>query len=62
MTQFFSTQWTRVSAVAAHPSAGSLRQGTAGNAPPPAADKPATPPVAIVNGTPISRGQPSMIT
>jgi len=56
MTQFFSTQWTRVSTVAAITlllAACGKGQQTA--APPAAADKPATPPVATVNGTPISR-------
>jgi peptidyl-prolyl cis-trans isomerase C len=56
MTQFFNTQWTRVSAVAAIAitlaACGKGQQATA----PVAADKPAaTPPVAIVDGTPISR-------
>ncbi len=56
MTQFFSTQRTRVSAVAAITillAACGKGQQTA--APAPAADKAASPPVAIVNGTPISR-------
>jgi peptidyl-prolyl cis-trans isomerase C len=56
MTQFFSTQWTRVSTVAAITlllAACGKGQQTA--TPPAAADKTATPPVATVNGTPISR-------
>ncbi len=56
MTQFFSTQWTRVSAVAAITILlAACGKGQQATSPPPAADKPATPPVAIVNGTPISR-------
>jgi peptidyl-prolyl cis-trans isomerase C len=56
MTQFFSTQWTRVSAVAVI----TLLIAACGKGPqqaaaPPPSDKPATPPVAIVDGTPISR-------
>src|ERR1700723_3582462 len=55
MTQFFSTQWTRVSTVAAITillaACGKGQQAVA----PAATDKPATPPVAIVDGTPISR-------
>jgi peptidyl-prolyl cis-trans isomerase C len=56
MTQFFSTQWTRASAVAVI----TLLIAACGKGPqqaaaPPPSDKPATPPVAIVNGTPISR-------
>src|SRR6202790_3095656 len=57
MTQFLSTQWTRVSTVAAITlllaACGKGQQAAA----PAAADKPATatPPVAIVDGTPISR-------
>src|SRR3984885_4915383 len=56
MTQFFSTQWTRASAVAVI----TLLIAACGRGPqqaaaPPATDKPATPPVAIVDGTPISR-------
>ncbi|MGC2033583.1 MAG: peptidylprolyl isomerase [Steroidobacteraceae bacterium] len=56
MTQFFSTQWTRASAVAAI----TLLIAACGKGPqqaaaPPPSDKPATPPVAIVDGTPISR-------
>src|SRR6202790_3127418 len=55
MTQFFSTQWTRVSTVAAITillaACGKGQQAAA----PPATDKPGPPPVAIVDGTPISR-------
>jgi peptidyl-prolyl cis-trans isomerase C len=56
MTQFLSTQWTRVSTVAAIAllltACGKGQQA----APPAAADKPTTtPPVAVVDGTPISR-------
>jgi peptidyl-prolyl cis-trans isomerase C len=57
MTQFFSTQWTRVSTVAAITlllaACGKGQQAAA----PAATDKTATatPPVAIVDGTPISR-------
>ena len=56
MTQFFSTQWTRASAVAVI----TLLIAACGKGPqqaaaPPPSDKPATPPVAIVDGTPISR-------
>jgi peptidyl-prolyl cis-trans isomerase C len=56
MTQFFSTQWTRASAVAVF----TLLIAACGKGPqqaaaPPPSDKPATPPVAIVDGTPISR-------
>jgi peptidyl-prolyl cis-trans isomerase C len=57
MTQFFSTQWTRVSTVVAITlllaACGKGQQATA--PPAPADNKPATPPVAIVDGTPISR-------
>jgi peptidyl-prolyl cis-trans isomerase C len=57
MTQFFSTQWTRASAVAVITlliaACGKGPQQAA--APPPPSDKPAAPPVAIVDGTPISR-------
>jgi peptidyl-prolyl cis-trans isomerase C len=57
MMQFFSAQWTRASAVAAITlliaACGKGPQQAA--APPPPGDKPATPPVAIVDGTPISR-------
>ena len=58
MTQFFSTQWTRVSAVAAITlllAACGKGQQPATPAAPAAGDKPATPPVAVVDGTPISR-------
>src|SRR5450432_1448175 len=55
MTQFFSTQWARAATVTAITlllaACGKGQQASA----PPAADKPATPPVAIVDGTPISR-------
>jgi peptidyl-prolyl cis-trans isomerase C len=55
MTQFFSTQWTRLSTVAAI----TILLAACGKGQPPAApaavDKPGPPPVAIVNGTPISR-------
>jgi peptidyl-prolyl cis-trans isomerase C len=57
MTQFFSTQWTRISTVAAVTmmlAACGKGQQAAAPAPTPA-DKPATPAVAIVDGTPISR-------
>src|SRR5271156_1971077 len=57
MTQFFSAQWTRVSAVAAITlvlaACGKGQQAAA----PAATDKAATPPVAIVDGTAISREQ-----
>jgi peptidyl-prolyl cis-trans isomerase C len=55
MTQFLSTQWARASTVAAITlalAACGKGQQPAANAP---SDKPATPPVAIVDGTPISR-------
>jgi peptidyl-prolyl cis-trans isomerase C len=57
MTQFFSTQWTRVSTVAAITLLlAACGKGQQAAAPPPAAaDKAASPPVAIVDGTPISR-------
>jgi peptidyl-prolyl cis-trans isomerase C len=58
MTQFFSTQWTRVSAVAAITlllAACGKGQQPAAPAATAAGDKPATPPVAVVDGTPISR-------
>jgi peptidyl-prolyl cis-trans isomerase C len=56
MTQFFSAQWTRVSTVAAITLLlAACGKGQQAAAPPAAADKSATPPVAIVNGTPISR-------
>ena len=56
MTQFLSTQWTRASAVAAIAlllaACGKGQQAAA----PAASDKPtSTPPVAVVDGTPISR-------
>src|SRR5580692_12977759 len=55
MTQFFSTQWARVSTVAAITlllaACGKGQQAAA----PPAAEKAGPPPVAIVDGTPISR-------
>jgi peptidyl-prolyl cis-trans isomerase C len=56
MTQFFSAQWTRVSTVAVI----TILLAACGKGPqavvaPAATDKPATPPVAIVDGTPISR-------
>jgi peptidyl-prolyl cis-trans isomerase C len=55
MTHFFRAQWTRVSAVAAI----TLLLAACGKgqqpATPAAADKAATPPVAVVDGTPISR-------
>src|ERR1700691_1668750 len=56
MTQFFSTQWTRVSAVAAITLVlAACGKGQQQPAAPAASDKPVTPPVAIVDGTPISR-------
>jgi peptidyl-prolyl cis-trans isomerase C len=57
MTQFFSTQWTRVSTVAVITLLlAACGKGQQAAAPPPAAaDKAASPPVAIVDGTPISR-------
>jgi peptidyl-prolyl cis-trans isomerase C len=56
MTQFFSSQWTRVSTVAAITLLlAACGKGQQAAAPSAAADKPATPPVAIVDGTPISR-------
>jgi peptidyl-prolyl cis-trans isomerase C len=55
MTQFFELQWTRVSTVAAITlllaACGKPQQAAAPAAP----DKPVTPPVAVVDGTPISR-------
>src|SRR5467141_472489 len=56
MTQFFSAQWTRVSTVAVI----TILLAACGKGPqavvaPAATDKPATPPVAVVDGTPISR-------
>jgi len=56
MTHFFSTQWTRVSTVAAITLLlAACGKGQQAVAPPVAADKSATPPVAVVDGTPISR-------
>jgi peptidyl-prolyl cis-trans isomerase C len=56
MTQFFSAQWTRVSTVAAITLLlTACGKGQQAAAPPAAADKSATPPVAVVNGTPIPR-------
>jgi peptidyl-prolyl cis-trans isomerase C len=56
MTQFFSTQWTRASAVAVITLfIAACGKGPQQAAAPPPSDKPATPPVAIVDGTPISR-------
>jgi peptidyl-prolyl cis-trans isomerase C len=56
MTQFFSAQWTRVSTVAAITLLlAACGKGQQAAAPSAATDKPATPPVAIVDGTPISR-------
>jgi peptidyl-prolyl cis-trans isomerase C len=58
MTQFFSTRWTRVSTVAAITlllAACGKGQQAAAPPPPAAADKPVVQPVAIVDGTPISR-------
>ena len=56
MTQFFSAQWTRVSTVAAITlMLAACGKGQQAATPPAAPDKSATPPVATVNGTPISR-------
>src|SRR5258707_10564051 len=56
MTQFFSTQWTRVSTVAAITILlAACGKGQQAAVAPAATDKPATPPVAVVDGTPISR-------
>ena len=56
MTQFFSAQWTRVSTVAAITLLlAACGKGQQAAAPAAATDKSATPPVAIVDGTPISR-------
>src|SRR6202451_3682322 len=56
MTHFFSTQWTRVSTVAAITLLlAACGKGQQAAAPPVAADKSAPPPVAVVDGTPISR-------
>ena len=55
MTQFFSAQWTRISTVAAITLLlAACGKGQQAAAPAPA-EKPATPPVATVDGTPISR-------
>jgi len=55
MTQFFSARWTLVSTVAAIAvmltACGKGQQAAA----PEAANTPAAPPVAVVNGSPISR-------
>jgi peptidyl-prolyl cis-trans isomerase C len=56
MTQFFSAQWTRVSTVAAITLLlAACGKGQQAAVVPAATDKPTTPPVAIVDGTPISR-------
>lgn len=56
MTQFFSAQWTRVSIVAAISILlAACGKGQQAAAPPAAPDKAGPPPVAIVDGTPISR-------
>jgi peptidyl-prolyl cis-trans isomerase C len=56
MTQFSSAQWTRVSTVAAITLLlAACGKGQQAAAPAAATDKTATPPVAIVDGTPISR-------
>jgi peptidyl-prolyl cis-trans isomerase C len=56
MTQFLSTPWTRVSTVAAITLLlAACGKGQQAAAPPAATDKTATPPVAVVDGTPISR-------
>ena len=59
MMQFSSTQWTRISTVAAITmmlaACGKSQQAAAPAAAPAPADKTATPPVAVVDGTPISR-------
>jgi peptidyl-prolyl cis-trans isomerase C len=55
MMQFFSTQWTRMSTVAAITTLLAACGKGQQPAPPAAVDKPGPPPVAIVNGTPISR-------
>jgi peptidyl-prolyl cis-trans isomerase C len=56
MTQFFSTQWARVSTVAAITLLlAACGKGQQAVVAPPAPDKPAAPPVAVVDGTPISR-------
>jgi peptidyl-prolyl cis-trans isomerase C len=56
MTQFFSAQWTRVSTVAVITILlAACGKGQQAGVAPAATDKPAAPPVAIVDGTPISR-------
>ena len=56
MSQFFSTPWTRASAVAAITLVlAACGKGQQAAAPAPAVDKPAVPAVATVDGTPISR-------
>jgi peptidyl-prolyl cis-trans isomerase C len=56
MTQFFSAQWTRVSTVAVITLLlAACGKGQQAGVAPAATDKPAAPPVAIVDGTPISR-------
>ena len=59
MTQFSRTQWTRISTVAAITmmlaACGKGQQAAAPATAPAPADKKATPPVAVVDGTPISR-------
>src|ERR1700722_18958402 len=56
MTQFFSAQWARASAVAAITILlAACGKGQQAMAPAPADNKAAPPPVATVNGTPISR-------
>ena len=56
MTQFFSTQWTRASTVAVITLIiAACGKGQQQAAAPAASDKPATPPVATVDGTAISR-------
>ncbi len=56
MTQFPSTQWARLSTVAAITLVlAACGKGQQQAAAPAASDKPASPPVAIVDGTPISR-------
>jgi peptidyl-prolyl cis-trans isomerase C len=56
MTQFFSAQWARVSTVAAITLLlAACGKGQQAVVAPAATDKPATPAVAIVDGTPISR-------
>jgi peptidyl-prolyl cis-trans isomerase C len=56
MTQFFSAQWTRVSTVAAITILlAACGKGQQAVVAPAATDKPASAPVAVVDGTPISR-------